>query len=466
MSGGQPPCEEDQVVQRNPVKTSPLIQLQAEEEEDELQTKPVTGAVEPRLQRQIGEEGEGEARAKSLSGSIGPLLMRRVDEEDEEEISQMKGPSGQTRDGGPSPELRISIPGGGGQPLPQSVRTFFEPRFGRDFSRVRVHKDTQAAESAQAADARAFTTGQDVVFGAGQYAPATSEGGRLLAHELTHVVQQTDWGREFSNRILQRTGAEAAQAATSFPSNVAFGRMQQGRGILANPRYWTVEYILQNPRLRRQLFVSSATSPAVWPRVRRFLQGNPRWQNRDTSLFVAIRIGSHGASAAINDLWNPRSAGSYAFECYTAASLVELRGIYLTYRQTNRTEADFDRDYNSFAILHTPQGGLTNLEPSVMETLPDRGIPMNTTEYQRRLRQGDWVYIRNPNIRGAWAGENAVYLGGDQFFGHGLGIFTPQTYAARLLRRVRQSSERPSPMPTQADILRTSQIVPYGRPRQ
>jgi hypothetical protein len=77
-----------------------------------------------------------------------------------------------------------------GRPLPESVRTFFEPRLGYDFSGVRVHTDAKAAESAWAVNARAYTVGRNIVFGAGQYAPGVSEGQRLLAHELTHVVQQ------------------------------------------------------------------------------------------------------------------------------------------------------------------------------------------------------------------------------------------------------------------------------------
>ena len=78
----------------------------------------------------------------------------------------------------------------GGQSLPRATRAFFEPRFGHDFSQVRVHADARAARLAQAMQARAFTQGRDVVFGAGQYAPGTPAGQRLLAHELTHVVQQ------------------------------------------------------------------------------------------------------------------------------------------------------------------------------------------------------------------------------------------------------------------------------------
>lgn len=79
---------------------------------------------------------------------------------------------------------------GQGQQLDITSRRFFEPWFGHDFSRVRVHADRPAAESAQALDARAYTLGTDIVFGAGAYEPATKAGRELLAHELTHVVQQ------------------------------------------------------------------------------------------------------------------------------------------------------------------------------------------------------------------------------------------------------------------------------------
>jgi hypothetical protein len=79
----------------------------------------------------------------------------------------------------------------GGQPLSRSIRAFFEPRFGYDFSRVRVHSDARGAESARAVNARAYTVGNRIVFGPGEYAPATPIGQRLIAHELVHVVQQT-----------------------------------------------------------------------------------------------------------------------------------------------------------------------------------------------------------------------------------------------------------------------------------
>jgi hypothetical protein len=77
-----------------------------------------------------------------------------------------------------------------GQPLDAATRAFMEPRFGHDFSKVRIHADAKAAESAQKMNALAYTAGRDVVFGAGRYATQTTTGRMLLAHELTHVVQQ------------------------------------------------------------------------------------------------------------------------------------------------------------------------------------------------------------------------------------------------------------------------------------
>ena len=78
-----------------------------------------------------------------------------------------------------------------GQPLDASTRHVMEPRFGHDFSHVRVHTDARAAESARAVNALAYTVGSNVVFDSARYAPGTSQGQRLIAHELTHVVQQS-----------------------------------------------------------------------------------------------------------------------------------------------------------------------------------------------------------------------------------------------------------------------------------
>src|SRR5262249_59399498 len=93
-----------------------------------------------------------------------------------------------------------------------------EPQLGRDFREVRIHTGPVAEASARAVHARAYTVGNDVVFGAGQYAPRTAHGNRLLAHELTHVVQQSGARAEYPLRIApandthERAASAAAQA--------------------------------------------------------------------------------------------------------------------------------------------------------------------------------------------------------------------------------------------------------------
>jgi hypothetical protein len=91
---------------------------------------------------------------------------------------------------------------GDGQPLPAAERHFFERRFGFDFRNVRIHHDTRADDAAAALGARAFTRGSDIGFAAGEFSPGTSGGRRLLAHELTHVVQQSTGATEAIQRDL------------------------------------------------------------------------------------------------------------------------------------------------------------------------------------------------------------------------------------------------------------------------
>lgn len=89
-----------------------------------------------------------------------------------------------------------------GQPLPDTSRQIFEPRFGHDFSDVRIHTDNAAARSAQSVNALAYTTGKHIVFNQGQYAPDNTSGQKLMAHELTHVVQQNNGAG--SSKNIQR----------------------------------------------------------------------------------------------------------------------------------------------------------------------------------------------------------------------------------------------------------------------
>jgi hypothetical protein len=125
---------------------------------------------------------------------------------EEEEKVQTKEAPGRTPSITPRAEAHVESLRGGGQPLPGAVRSFFEPRFGRDFSGVRVHSGSRANEAASAVQARAFTLGKDIVFAAGEFAPQSEEGQRLLAHELVHIGQQEQGGRDRSG-ILRKSSA-------------------------------------------------------------------------------------------------------------------------------------------------------------------------------------------------------------------------------------------------------------------
>jgi hypothetical protein len=109
-----------------------------------------------------------------------------------------------------------------GQPLDEGTQTYFTSRFRHDFSLVRVHTDQRSAESARAVNAQAYTVGTDVVFGEYRYAPETSSGKHLLAHELTHVIQQRG-ARGSGPLMVNRPGddceSEADQIASRLTSN-------------------------------------------------------------------------------------------------------------------------------------------------------------------------------------------------------------------------------------------------------
>jgi len=107
-------------------------------------------------------------QAKPLAEEITRLVQRQVEpEEEEEEELQAKATSGRISEVNSNLESNIQSLKGGGQPLSENDRAFFEPRFGRDFNQVRVHTDAVAAEAAREVNARAYTVGQDVMFGAG-----------------------------------------------------------------------------------------------------------------------------------------------------------------------------------------------------------------------------------------------------------------------------------------------------------
>jgi hypothetical protein len=172
------------------IQTKPAINKPGDEYEQEAErmAEQVLRMPDSMLQRDKPEVGVNKLQTALLSRSVAPINSRR--QPDEEKLLQAKTVSEESPSLNSDLEERMSNLRGGGRPLSSASRNYFEPRFGYDFNQVRIHTDDGAAGLARAVNARAFTLGHDVVFASGQYAPEQDEGKKLLAHELTHVIQQ------------------------------------------------------------------------------------------------------------------------------------------------------------------------------------------------------------------------------------------------------------------------------------
>lgn len=168
----------------------------------------------------VGTIPMGHAGSPAMPGvrSAAPPAVQRTcaecAKEDEEERPVQRTTAAIGGAIGPDATHHVDAMRGGGQPLSKDVRSHFEAHLGADFGAVRVHTDDRAARAAGSLNARAFTTGADVAFAPGMFLPSTPEGRRLIAHELTHVVQQGAAGqaRGFSPAppSIQRSCGSAA----------------------------------------------------------------------------------------------------------------------------------------------------------------------------------------------------------------------------------------------------------------
>jgi len=250
---------------------------------------------EPQVQRQEEPEEEEETlQAKPLAEQITPLVQRQVEPEEEEELLQVKKTGSVTPEVTPAISSGIQSLQGGGRPLSGPERSFFEPRFGADFSNVRVHNDTQAANVARSVNARAFTYGHNVVFGAGEYSSDTFSGRKLLAHELTHVVQQNDGLYLFS---------EGNNSENTIPNSQEVG--------IVSPELQLQSQTSMGPRLQRRA-IAVQNGPGVTP--------------IDTNRFVGMEIDVHFLSTRILGGWAPASRVIYKEE---VSEPLELTGSFV-----------------------------------------------------------------------------------------------------------------------------------------
>ncbi|MGE3782166.1 MAG: DUF4157 domain-containing protein, partial [Alphaproteobacteria bacterium] len=220
-----------------------------------LQTKLRIGPVDDPLEREADRVAEtvlrgdaappaglsrGASVNRSCTGNTEETIRRECAEcEKEDETVRMKTGSGRPREPHPAQAAAAAAAvAAGGAPLPAAARAYFEPRFGRELSSVRVHWHERAAQAASAIHARAFTLGNDIGFARGEYAPQTGDGRKLLAHELAHVLQQAPFvARQpapyYTRRFQERGGGgttdfvETVQVAPSPSGTVIQGTVDR-----------------------------------------------------------------------------------------------------------------------------------------------------------------------------------------------------------------------------------------------
>lgn len=176
-------------------------------EEDEVQTKRAGAGVQ-RECAACAEEQEMMAEATPP----------------EEEMAQAKEEPGQTPEVSDDTQAAIDGMQGGGAPLDANTRDYMEPRFGHDFSQVRIHTDARASTAARSINALAFTVGNDIAFAPGQYQPGSASGRELLAHELTHTIQQSGGVQRVQRDEAPDASAAPAPGADSSAAPAAPGQ--------------------------------------------------------------------------------------------------------------------------------------------------------------------------------------------------------------------------------------------------
>lgn len=177
----QAKAEEEEEMVQGQVEEEEEVQAQAEEEEEPVQMQTDDEEEEVPVKGE-SEEEEEEVQAKAEAKA----------EEEMEEV-QAKGQSGSNGQvaAAPSVESRLNNSGGNGTKMDKNTRAEMERSFGADFSRVNIHTDREAVQLSKEMGAQAFTHGNDVYFNEGKYNPGSDDGKHLLAHELTHTIQQT-----------------------------------------------------------------------------------------------------------------------------------------------------------------------------------------------------------------------------------------------------------------------------------
>ncbi|MGB3615225.1 MAG: DUF4157 domain-containing protein, partial [Elainellaceae cyanobacterium] len=232
---------------RVPIRPSPFPVTPLGPHISPIQPKLRVGAVGDRYEQeadrvadQVMRMPEPSGRSPSVRSQAPQSLQRQTvasemtvsEQEDEEDVAVQTKSNAGSAIAAPDVEMQLKAGRGGGQPLNASTSQFMASRFSHDFGNVRVHTDSRAAQMNQRLNAQAFTHGQHLYFGQGQYQPQTRSGQRLIAHELTHVVQQTG-GRRIKPNI--QLGSKPPQPISPVPTDVQHLFLRRAAGRSSTP---------------------------------------------------------------------------------------------------------------------------------------------------------------------------------------------------------------------------------------
>ncbi|MEL6349974.1 MAG: DUF4157 domain-containing protein, partial [Myxococcota bacterium] len=218
---------------------------------------------------------------------------------------------------------RVAALLGGGHPLPKADQARFSAAMDHDFSHVRIHTGAQAAQAAAALSAHAFAVGTDIFFGPGQFAPGSSQGDRLLAHELTHVIQHDD-GRVPSGHGVSRPSDPIEQEAYA----------NEGR-VLA--RLATDCQAMRPPTADSGIDVPAPEAPQAAP-VLRSVERDDEVRVSETDIPPEERMTLHGSTRRFAALMHIYESGDFGEGGLTAQTVVAengmtLEAVYNAYRE-------------------------------------------------------------------------------------------------------------------------------------
>jgi len=280
----------------------------------------------------IGPDDDRHEREADLAGQHvrpGEVLQRKCShcKEEEEEDRVRKLQRQETADGpATAPPVVHEVLNSPGRPLDHATRGFMEPRLGGDFSGVRIHTDSRAAESARSVSALAYTVGRDIVFASGQYSPESVAGKQLLAHELTHVVQQQQWGgsgtlaASSSAPVIAGEHSAAEREAEALSHRVMAGQSVAGRRLAA-----------PSGQMHRSVSISP-TDPAVALLLGALtrLTGRPATATGGTLALGNPTPGAAASSATVTDYVQRAISASRAYTLQSGATTpggTAVRGV-------------------------------------------------------------------------------------------------------------------------------------------